>query len=183
MNKKHSLYYGIQVGIALTLMIFSFHVCASTQDKKSARSEHGGNVDSLKEITIHQEVNFSVTPQRIYEVLISSKQFSDCIKKSFDSFTDKSANIDSVAGGAFNLFDGHITGRIVELVPNKRIVEAWRVVDWPDGVYSIAKFELVPRDSGTKLVFDQVGFPPGLKEHLSIGWTQHYWQALTKYFQ
>jgi len=81
-----------------------------------------------------------------------------------------SANIDSVVGGTFSLFDGHIIGRILELVPNQRIVEAWRVVDWPAGVYSIARFEFKPQGSGIHLIFDHVGFPEGLKEHLSIGW-------------
>ena len=64
------------------------------------------------------------------------------------------------------------------MVPDQRIVEAWRVVDWPAGVYSIAKFEFKPQGSGTQLIFDHIGFPEGLKEHLSIGWQQHYWDAL-----
>ncbi len=139
--------------------------------------------DSVNEITIHQEINFNVPPKRLYEVLLSSKEFSACIKKSFDAFSATSANIDSAPGGAFSLFDGHIIGRIVELVPGQRIVEAWRVVDWPTGVYSIAKFELKAQGSGTKLIFDHVGFPAGLKEHLAMGWQQHYWDALAKYFQ
>jgi activator of HSP90 ATPase len=71
---------------------------------------------------------------------------------------------------------------VIELIPNQRIVEAWRVVDWPAGIYSIARFELVPDASGTRLIFDHIGFPDGLKEHLTIGWQQHYWDALTKYF-
>jgi hypothetical protein len=45
-------------------------------------------------------------------------------------------------GGAFTLFGGHITGRHIELVPDQRIVQAWRVVDWIPVVYSIVKFEL-----------------------------------------
>ena len=102
---------------------------------------------------------------------------------SFPEFSASSANINSTIGGAFSVFDGHIIGRILELVPNQRIVEAWRVVDWPAGVYSIASFEFSPQNSGTKLIFNHVGFPQGLKEHLAIGWQQHYWDALTKYLQ
>ena len=93
-----------------------------------------------------------------------------------------SAKIDSVPGGTFSLFDGHITGRILELVPSQRIVEAWRVVDWPAGVYSIARFDLNAQYGGTKVIFEHVGFPEGLKDHLSLGWQQHYWDAMTKYF-
>lgn len=153
------------------------------QTKNNAMSEHYNNADSLKGITIHQEINFKVSPQRVYETLLSSKQFSTCTKKSFGNFTAMSATIDSTVGGSFSVFDGHIVGRILELVPNQRIVEAWRVVDWPAGTYSIAKFELEPQGSGTKLVFDHIGFPEGLKEHLSKGWQEHYWDALNKYFE
>jgi len=55
-------------------------------------------------------------------------------------------------------------------IPNQRIIQAWRVVTWPEGVYSIAKFELKPHGSGTRLVFDHTGFPEGLHDHLAEGW-------------
>jgi len=153
------------------------------QTKPVMDNTHGGSKDSLKGITIHQEVSFKANPKQVYETLLSSKQFSECTKKSFDNFTAASASIDPIAGGTFSLFDGVITGRIIELVPNQLIVEAWRASDWPAGTYSIARFELKPQGSGTKLIFDHTGFPEGLKAHLAIGWQQHYWDALTKYLQ
>ena len=139
--------------------------------------------DSSNSIIIHQEIDFKQTPQQLYQTLLSSKAFSDCIAKSFHGFSTTSAKIDSTVGGTFSVFDGHIIGRILELVPDERIVEAWRVVDWPAGIYSITKFEFKQQDSGTHLIFEHVGFPQGLKEHLSIGWQQHYWDALNNYFQ
>jgi len=183
MIKPHLSYKLIFVCLGVIVGTLFSKTPAIAQEKKTTAGEHMNSADSLKGITIHQEVNFSVSPQRLYEALLSSKQFSDCTKKSFPNFTAKSANIDSMVGGTFSVFDGHIIGRILELVPNQRIVEAWRVVDWPEGVYSIARFDLETQGSGTKLIFDHVGFPQGLKEHLAIGWTQHYWEALTKYFQ
>lgn len=145
-------------------------------------TEKVNNTDSAKGITIHQSAYFRVEPAQVYKVLLSSAEFGACTKKSFDMFTTSSAKIDPVVGGAFSLFDGHITGRILELVPDQRIVEAWRVVDWPAGVYSIARFDLSAEGTGTRLTFEHVGFPEGLKEHLSEGWQQHYWDAMTKYF-
>jgi|SRR6516162_7616358 activator of HSP90 ATPase len=140
-------------------------------------------VDTANKIIIHQETDFKQPPQVVYQTLLSSKQFSDCTKKSFSNFSAMSAAIDPIAGGTFSLFDGHIIGRIIELVPNQRIVETWRVVDWPAGDYSIARFELGAQGTGTHLVFDHIGFPEGLKQHLAEGWQQHYWDALNKYFQ
>lgn len=92
-----------------------------------------------------------------------------------------SAKIEARAGGAFSLFDGHIIGRNIELVPDRRIVQAWRVVDWPEGIYSIARFELDAQGSGTRLVFDHTSFPAGLHDHLASGWQERYWAPLKKY--
>ncbi len=167
----------------ILLFIFIFLIPLSIFSQKKPDVMSKAMRDSSKSIMIHQEVNFKVTPQKLYGTLLSSKEFSACTKKSFNAFSEKSAAIDSTVGGAFSLFDGHIIGRILELVPNQRIVEAWRVVDWPAGKYSIVKFELSSQGSGTHLSFDHIGFPEGLKEHLSTGWKQHYWDALTNYFR
>jgi activator of HSP90 ATPase len=131
--------------------------------------------DGPKSITIHQEIDFTVSPQRLYEALLDTKQFA--------AFSGRPAEIDRTAGGAFSLFGGHIIGRNLELVPNQRIVQAWRVVTWPEGAYSIARFELKAQGSGTRLVFDHIGFPEGLHDHLAEGWESNYWALLKKYFR
>jgi len=132
------------------------------------------SAQSDKSITIHQEIDFNATPQKLYEALLNSKQFAE--------FSGRSAEINREIGGAFSLFKGHIVGRNVELVPNERIVQAWRVVTWPEGAYSIVRFGLKPQRSGTRLVFDHIGFPEGLHDHLAEGWEENYWSLLKKYF-
>jgi activator of HSP90 ATPase len=123
--------------------------------------------------TIHFEIDYKTTPERIYHVLLDSKQFNSC--------TGLAAEIDPKAGGAFRLFDGQIEGRNVELVPDRRIVQAWRPASWPAGVYSIARFELVAGAPGTRIVFDHSGFSEDKQEHLAAGWVDHYWEPLHKY--
>jgi activator of HSP90 ATPase len=93
------------------------------------------------------------------------------------------ARIGRAEGESFTLFGGHIVGRHVELVPSRRIVQAWRVVDWDAGVYSIARFDLIDRDRETTIVFDHIGFPNGKAEHLAEGWRLNYWEPLEKYFR
>ena len=159
-------------------------ICSSAfGQSKVVMTETVNHADSVKGIVIHQTAYFPVAPSRVYNTLLSSTEFSACTKKSFDMFSASSAKIDSVVGGSFSVFDGHIIGRILETVPNERIVEAWRVVDWPAGVYSIARFDLHAEGSGTRINFDHVGFPEGLKKHLSDGWQEHYWDAMAKYFK
>ena len=168
---------------ATFIVVFVFMQAPALAQTKNLMTEKLNNSDSAKGIIIHQSAWLNVPPSRVYNTLLSSAAFSACTKKSFDMFSASSAKIDSVVGGAFSLFDGHITGRILELVPDQRIVEAWRVVDWPAGVYSVARFDLSPEAKGTRVTFEHVGFPEGLKDHLSIGWQQHYWDAMSKYFQ
>jgi len=171
------------LAIAASCMFLVFIQTHTLAQTKNSMTEKVNNTDSATGIIIHQSAWFKEQPARVYSTLLSSAAFSACTKKSFDMFSASSAKIDSVVGGAFSVFDGHITGRILELVPNQRIVEAWRVVDWPPGVYSIARFDLSAEASGTRVTFEHIGFPEGLKDHLSIGWQQHYCDAMTKYFQ
>ena len=122
---------------------------------------------------IHQEVLITTSPKRIYEALLDAAQFKE--------FTGDTAEIDRIAGGAFSLFGGRITGRNVELVPGQRIVQAWRAGHWPPGVYSIVRFELQDLGGDTKLVFDHSGFPADNRDHLETGWHKMYWEPLKTY--
>jgi activator of HSP90 ATPase len=135
---------------------------------------------------IHQETVFKASPKRVYEALTDAKQFERVTQLSAAMQSgmtpgNKPTQISREAGSVFTLFGGHIVGRQIELVPNERIVQAWRVVTWSPGVYSIAKFELAQQASGTKLVFDHVGFPDGQGQHLAEGWKANYWEPLEKY--
>jgi activator of HSP90 ATPase len=119
---------------------------------------------------IHQEVTLTAGPSRVYEALVDSKRFTE--------LTGAPASGNSTEGSAFAVFGGHITGRHVELVPSKRVVQAWRAKTWPEGLYSIARFELHEDGTGTKLVFDHEGFPADMKDHLAQGWQANYWDKL-----
>jgi uncharacterized protein YndB with AHSA1/START domain len=134
--------------------------------------------------SIHQEAAFNASRTRIYEALLDAKQFDKIIQLSGVMQTmhlpEKPAEISREVGGTFALFGGYITGRHVELVPNVRIVQAWRTGGWAPGVYSIAKFEFVEQGPGTRIVFDHTGFPKGQAESLASGWKAHYWEPIGK---
>jgi activator of HSP90 ATPase len=133
---------------------------------------------------IHQEPVIKASRKRVYEALTDAKQFDKVIQLSgvmqSMHLGDKPAEISREVGGAFTLFGGYITGRHVELVPNERIVQAWRTGGWDPGVYSLAKFELVEQGAESKIVFDHTGFPKGEAEVLASGWKAHYWEPLQK---
>ena len=164
------------VGVAIsfgTVALGSTEAWSGTEEEISRTAE-----------SIHQEPVFKASRKRVYEALTDTKQFDKVMQLSevMKSMPPggKPTEISREVGGAFALFGGYVTGRHIELLPNQRIVQAWRAGSWDPGVYSIAKFELVEQGSGTRIVFDHTGFPKGAGEHLAAGWKAHYWEPLEK---
>ena len=123
---------------------------------------------------IHQEIEFKASPGRVYAALTDAAQFSTLTGGAPAEFSGE-------AGGTFTCFGGAIVGRQVELAIDQRVVQAWRASNWPAGVYSIVKFELETVGAGTRLVFDQSGFPEAEAEHLADGWHKMYWEPIRKF--
>lgn len=162
----------VMAGIAITFgsLVVGSRALGGTQP---ATKETPSTATSQTRTSLHYEVDFKASPQRIYEVLLDSKQFA--------ALTGRPAEIDPKEGGAFSMFEGLIVGRNVELIPNQRIVQAWRPTHWNPGIYSIVKFEFREQDSQTRLVLDHTGFPEGESDHLDSGWKGHYLDPLAKF--
>jgi len=124
---------------------------------------------------LREEADFAAPPHRVYEALLDEKQFA--------SFTGAPAKINRTEGGALSLFGGAILARNVELVADKRIVQAWRDAEWAPGIHSVVKFELTPRGAGTHLVLDHTGFPAGQFSDLDSGWHEHYLEPMKKFLR
>jgi len=159
-----------RLAVALGTVASGCGVLALAQEP--AMKEKPSSTANQARTFLHQETTLKASPQRIYEALLDAKQFA--------AFSGAPAEIDPKAGGAFSMFGGLIAGRNVELVPNQRIVQAWRPTHWDPGVYSIVRFEMKSQDSETLVILDHTGFPEGEFDHLDWGWKNHYWEPLKK---
>jgi activator of HSP90 ATPase len=122
--------------------------------------------------TIRQEVVFNASPKQIYELLTD--------KKLFGEMTGAPTEIEPKAGGSFSCFGGMIFGRNIELVPGERVVQAWRVKLWAEGIYSIAQFNLKAEGPNTRVTFEHKGFPEENGPQLADGWKSNYWDPMEK---
>jgi activator of HSP90 ATPase len=125
--------------------------------------------------SIHQEITFKAKAGAVYGALMESRKHAAFTKNGL-------AKISKKVGGAFSAHGGYVAGINLDLVENKRIVQAWRAKNWPKGVYSIVSFKFSKAGSGTKLIFDHTGIPEGMSDHLASGWQKMYWDRLTEYF-
>jgi len=170
----------------LTAFPASLGSCAApgATTRTGARSSDDAAVSHSSE-SIHQEVHFNASRERLYGALTDPRKF-DALTRLSDAVTLVTAPdarptaISSEVGGPFTLFGGYVTGRHLEMQPNERLVQAWRAGSWPAGAYSIASFALVSDKSGCRIVFDHRGFPDGQGSNLSYGWRVHYWEPLAK---
>ena len=118
-------------GVAMTFGGLAAGFGAWGRSQQQTMKENQGSARNQGRTSLHQEIDLKASPQRIYDVLLDSKQFG--------AFTSMPADIDPKVGGAFATFGGQIVGRNVELVPNQRFVQAWRPASWDPGVYSIVR--------------------------------------------
>jgi len=124
---------------------------------------------------IKQTVTFKASPHDVYEVLMDSKKHA--------AFTGGKATISRKVGGTFSAYDGYITGKNIELIQDKKIVQSWRAVDWPEGVFSTVTFKFTPIPEGTRLDFTHMDVPDGTEEEFTQGWIDNYWESMKVFFE
>jgi len=124
--------------------------------------------------TIKQRIKFKAPPIDVYSLLTDSKKHQ--------AFTGEKAVISKKIGGKFSIYSGHATGIIVDLVPGKRIVQAWRGHSFAPGIFSMAAFVLnrTP-DGGTELTLTHRGVPKEFISGIENAWRKFYWDKMKKY--
>ncbi len=139
--------------------------------KKSAPKKSVSKKARLTFGTIEQVEHFSASPEVVYRALMDGKLHG--------AFTGAVAKIAAKVGGTFSAWGGYIRGRVLELVPGEKIVQAWRTVDFPSGYPdSNLEIRLTPESGGTKLRLLQTKVPEESVESYHSGWHSNYWQPL-----
>lgn len=131
----------------------------------------------METATIQHEVTFSASPREVFEALVDAKKHA--------AFTGAPAEIERRAGGKFTCYGGQLSGTIIELDPDRRIVEDWRSTKWPAGHFSRLSFVLTPLAEGrrTQLSMIHSGVPAGDFNDINKGWQVYYWSKMADYFR
>ena len=121
----------------------------------------------------HERI-FNASPSQIYESWLDSEKHS--------LMTGGQAEVSNIVGGEFTAWDGYITGKNIELVPNKKIIQSWRTskfsIEQPDSILTI---ELLPDENGTKLILKHENLTED-DHHYMPGWVVHYFEPMKGYF-
>lgn len=117
----------------------------------------------------------SASPADVYTAWLSSQGHS--------AMTGSTATASDRVDALFTAWDGYISGSNTELVPNKKIVQAWRTSEFPDDALdSTLTIELVPTHSGTELRLTHKNTPKDQEANYRKGWQEHYFEPMQRYF-
>ncbi len=113
--------------------------------------------------------------EEIYNAWLSSAGHSQ--------MTGSRAEVQGGSGGAFTAWDGYIWGRTLELEANRRIVQAWRTSEFPEGSPDSRVEILLEEDlNGTKITLTHTNIPDGQGENYKQGWDDFYFTPMRAYF-
>lgn len=141
----------------------------------STDTASGNDTHSSTEFrNIDMKVQFRASPSHVYEALLNDKMVS--------AFTQSAASIRAEVGSTFSIFNGNVTGEIVSLTPNKKIVMKWRFQNWQPNYYSEVVIVLSPNSDGCLLTLHHSGVPYDDLERTKEGWSRHYWSQMRAVF-
>jgi uncharacterized protein YndB with AHSA1/START domain len=117
------------------------------------------------------------SPEAVYDAWLDSA--------SHTGMTGATATASDRIGAEFTAWDGYITGRNIELVRGKRIVQSWRTSLFDAGdADSTITVTLTPAPGGAALTLEHANVPDG-EEHKGYeegGWADNYFKPMKAYF-
>lgn len=126
--------------------------------------------------SIECSIVLPVGAEQLYRAWLNSAAHS--------GFTGSPAQVDPRVGGRFSAWDGYIEGVTLELEPYRRILQAWRSSEFPEGSPD-SRLEILLEDAGqgqTRLTLLHSEIPAGQGQTYLQGWEDYYFQPMQEYF-
>ena len=129
--------------------------------------------------TIQQSIEFKgVSPKELFDTYMDSKKHAAAI--------GAPVSISRKVGSRFTAFGkGHLLGTILQIVPNRMIVQSWRgQTEWKDNeLDSILVLTFENISGGAKITLVQSGVPERSFDKFNKGWKENYWKPWKLYIK
>jgi len=127
-------------------------------------------------VTAHDE--FRTTAEEMYQTFTDPQRLA--------AFTRAPPRLFEGAqeGGKFSIFDGNVTGEFVKLEPPTKIIQKWRLAQWPEGHTSLQEivFDQNNVDRVTNMRVTWTGVPVGQEEVVQRNWEGYYVRSIKQTF-
>lgn len=153
------------------------HVPSSAPQATSSHTQSSGTT-SVNTTTVTDNEEFRAPAEALYDVFTDPDRiaaFTRAKPKLFEGAKE---------GGKFELFGGNVSGEYLELVKPTKIVQSWRLDQWPKGHYSRLEinFDQNDVDNVTVMRVTWSGVPIGQEEVTKRNWGEYYVRSIKQTF-
>jgi len=162
------------------------YLSGSSMNKSEAQSgatsstsgANGSSGPSVNTTTVTDTGEFRTTAQELYTTFTDPGRiaaFTRAPPKLFEG---------AKVGGKFELFGGNVSGEYVELDQPTRIIQKWRLQQWPQGHFSRLdiRFDQNDVDAVTNMRVEWTGVPVGQEEVTKKNWSEYYIRSIKTTF-
>jgi uncharacterized protein YndB with AHSA1/START domain len=128
---------------------------------------------SIEMKPITQDYEIQATPAQVFEALTDPALI--------EKWSGAPARMDAQVGTQFSMFGGNITGTNLEVVPDRKLVQAWYGGDWEEP--SHVTFTLVAVADGTRVELRHEDVPEDEVATISQGWKEYYLGPIQHMFE
>lgn len=133
---------------------------------------------SVNTTTVSATDEFRTTAEQLYQTFTDPQRLA--------AFTRAPPRVFEGAkeGGKFSIFDGNVSGEFVTLEAPKKIVQKWRLAQWPEGHSSTQEifFDQNDLDQVTNMRVTWTGVPVGQEEVVQRNWEGYYVRSIKQTF-
>ncbi|KAI5467710.1 activator of Hsp90 ATPase [Mariannaea sp. PMI_226] len=151
---------------------------ASTEKPTSAPTAQTTTVGTVNTVTVTDNEEFRTTAEEMFQTFVDPQRLA--------AFTRAPPRVFEGAkkGGKFELFDGNVSGEYLELESPTKIVQSWRLAQWPAGHYSKLQIEFDQNDvdhvTVMRVTWD--GVPVGQEDVTKRNWLEYYVKSIKRTF-
>ncbi|KAI1258326.1 hypothetical protein MGN70_001375 [Eutypa lata] len=151
-----------------------YHAPSKPAEKSATTSAQRNSGSIVNTTTVTDQEEFRTTAEELYKTFTEPDRlaaFTRAPPKKFEG---------AKKGGKFELFDGNVAGEFLELEQPTKIVQSWRLNQWPAGHYSrqVIEFDQNDVDGVTVMRVTWTGVPVGQEDVTKRNWGEYYVRSI-----
>lgn len=154
------------------------HTGASSSKPTEFTSAPTSTTGIVNTTTVTDNEEFRTTAEEMYQTFVNPQRLA--------AFTRSPPKVFEGAkkGGKFELFGGNVAGEYLELQPPTKLVQSWRLSQWPANHYSKIQIEFDQNDVDhvTVMRVTWEGVPVGQEEVTKRNWLEYYVKSIKQTF-
>jgi len=148
---------------------------ASHAAPSSTEPSQTGTSPIVNTVTLKDDIEFQTSADQLYQTFVDPQRVAAFTRAPPSEFEPRE-------GGRFSLFGRNVEGQFKQLEKDKKIVQTWRLADWPKGHYSTLTLAFDQGTDSTVLRLSWDGVPVGQEDVTKRNFGDYYVRSIKTTF-